>query len=174
MAKKEDIYYDVAPSRGGYVSSAWTSCGISQIDGEFARRIRNINRPVVKLIKVERKPHYFDGTYRSDFWDEYTELPLDQDFYSYDKVSFIHDDESQLFKQLEDTRTDRAKENGIQYQQFELLHPIYIYTHPTYSAKHQGEDPKALAKEIKSHKSLHPKIKANLLGNLKSYLENNY
>ena len=166
--KNKEIYYDCAPTRGGYVSSAWTSYGIRCIDGEFARRIQNINRPVLRLILVERKPH------RNDYWDEYTELPLDKDFYNYDRVAFIHDKELLVYRELKDERTERAKANGIEYQQFEMISTIYSYTNPTYSAKHNGEDPKALEKEIKNHPSLHKDIKKNLLGNLKSYLENNY
>jgi hypothetical protein len=175
--KNKDIYYDCAPTSSKFadraVSSSWTPHGIRCIDSEFSRRIQNINRPVLKLIKVERKPHYFDKDYTSDYWDEYTELPLDKDFHNHARVAFIHN-ESPIYRELEDDRTDKAKANEIQYQQFELIHSIYTYTHPIYSAKHKGEDPKALEKEIKKHPSLHKDIKKNLLSNLKSYLENNY
>lgn len=170
MKKIENLYYDCSPTVGGYVSSTWTEHGIRCIDSEFCRRIQNINKPVLKLILVERNPHYFNGNYTSGYWDDYTELPLDKDFYSHDRVAFIHDD-SQLYRELKDTRSDKAKSNGIQYQQFELLHFVYTYTHPTYSAEHRGEDPKALANEIENHPSLHKVIKKNLLDNLKTYLE---
>jgi hypothetical protein len=171
--KNKGIYYDCAPTTGGYVSSAWTSHGIRCIDSEFSRRIQNINRPVLKLILVERKPHYFNGNYKSDYWDDYTELPLDKDFYNYDRVAFVHED-YKLYRELEDVRTDKAKANGIQYQQFQLMHTIYTYTRPTYSTKHKGEDPKALEKEIKNHPNLHEDIKMNLLTNLKSFLGKKY
>lgn len=171
--KNKDIYYDCSPQSSNFadrnISSYWTPYGIRCIDSEFCRRIQNIYKPVIKLIKVDRKAHYFDGNYRSDWWDDYTDLPLDKDFYSYDRVCFVHD-EGGLFKELEDVRTDKGKANGIKYQQFELLLPTYTYTHPTYSAKHKGEDPKALAKEIRNHSSLHKDIKNNLLGNLKNYI----
>lgn len=170
----EDYYYDCSHINVNYgdrnFSSAYTPYGIRCIDSEYHRRIINIYKPVIKLIKVERNPHYFRDNYRSDWWDDYIDLPLDEDFYSYDRVAFVHD-EGGLFQELEDVRTDKAKENGIKYQQFEFLLPIYTYTHPTYSAKHKGEDPKALAKEIRTNPHLHKKIKANLLANLKNYLK---
>ncbi len=172
----EDIFQDFAPQSVNIldrnISTSWTSWGIRQIDGEFCRRIQNIGKPVIKLIKVERNPHYFNGSFRSDWWDDYIDLPLDKHFYSCDRVAFVHD-EGGLFKELEDVRTDKGKTNGLKYQQFEFLLPIYTYTHPTYSPEFKGEDPKLLAREIRTHDSLHPKIKENLLGNLKTYLKLN-
>lgn len=169
----EDYYVDCAGSSivvgDRRITNFFTPYGIKCLDSEYSRRIRNINKPVVKLIKVDRNPHYFDGSYRSHWWDDYTELPLNEDFHSYDRAAFIHD-ESWHFRELEDKRTEKAKSNGYQYQQFELIHSLYTYTHPTYSAKHKGEDPKALRKEIKENPHLHPKIKENLLHNLKTYL----
>lgn len=169
----EDYYVDCAGSSivagDRRITSFYTPHGIKCIDGEFSRRIQNINKPVVKLIKVDRNPHYFDETYSSDWWDDYTELSLNEDFYSYGRTAFIHHD-GNIFRELEDKRTEKAKINGIQYQQFELIAFIYTYTHPTYSAKHKGEDPTKLRKEIEENPNLHPKIKENLLGNLKTYL----
>lgn len=169
----DDLYIDYAASSTRIgdrtVSSFFTPYGIKCIDSEYSRRIKNINSHVTKLILVERKPHYFNGDYRSDYWDDYSELPLDNGFHSYDRISFIHEDII-CFRELEDNRTEKGKSNGIQYQQFELTTPIYAYTHPIYSAKHEGEDPKKLKQEIKGNPHLHPKIKENLLLNLKSYL----
>jgi hypothetical protein len=165
-----DLYYDCAGSYGRYVSSSYTSYGISCIDSEYCRRIQNIYKPVLKLIKIERVPHYKDGTYRSDYWDEYTELSLDDDYHNYDRVSFIHN-EGNSFIELPDKRTEKGKENGVQYQQFMLITPEYSYTHPTYSAKHRGEDPKLLRKEIKENPHLHKLIKKNLLDNLTNYIK---
>ena len=163
----EDLYYDCAGSYGS-VSSFYTSYGIRCIDSEYSRRIQNLYKPVLKLIKIDRVSHYGSGIYTSDYWDDYTELSLDEDFHNYDRVCFVHD-EGNAFIELPDKRTEKGKANGIQYQQFMLITREYSYTHPTYSAKHKGEDPKALRKEIKENPHLHKLIKKNLLGNLTNY-----
>ncbi len=170
----EDYYYDCSGENDVYGDrrfiSLYTSYGIKCIDSEYSRRIQNIGKPVLRLIKINRTHHYEDGTYRSQWWDDYTDMSLDEDFKSYDRSMFIHD-EGSVFIELEDKRTEYGKKNNIPYQQFVHIVKEYCYTHPTYSAKHKGEDPKALRKEIRENPHLHKKIKQNLLGNLKNRLK---
>jgi hypothetical protein len=89
-------YVDQAGSSSVFGDRRITSAyGIHCIDGEYCRRIRNILDPVQKLIKVTRAHHneiISVGGHVShwDYWDDYEELPLDRDYYSYDKCAFIH------------------------------------------------------------------------------------
>ena len=180
----DDLYYDQSRHDSTYgdrrITSAWTPYGLRTIDGEFGRRIRNIMDPVTRLIKVKRTPHYtsamngYSVPYHSDYWDEYTELPLDQDFHSFDRCVFIHDDNDPYYKIRWDAKTQAEHARkivlGRPVQTHQVCATIYTYTHPTYSAKHRGEDPKALRKEIKECINLHYLIRENLLSNLDSYL----
>lgn len=163
-------YYDCAP-QNGFVSSSYTSYGIKCIDSEYCRRIQNINNPVKKLIRVDRVPHYRDGTYSSDYWDEYTELPLDEDFRSYDRSVFVHNDNEIYSYHVITEDMQRRIDRGRPYNDKYIIVKEYTYTHPIYSAKHNGEDPEALEKEIKDNHNLHQTIKDNLLLNLKNILQ---
>lgn len=165
----QDFYYDCAFQSTTYgdrrFTSGWTPHGIKCIDSEYSRRIQNIGREVVKLIKIKRTAHYKDGNYRSDWWDEYTELPLTEDFYSYDRVAFCYS--NNVFVELEPPKGYNPKYKR-EYQQKRLITSEYTYTHPTYSALHRGEDPKMLEEEIIKNPNLHQVIKDNLLDNLKN------
>lgn len=174
-----DCYYDcsfqVTDIGDRRFSSGWTSHGIKCIDSEYSNRIRNILRPVVKLVKVSRTPHYFDGNHRSRYWDEYTEMPLDEEFYSYDRVVYAYRED--IYNELPiPENVDKwrggyldANKNPI-YQKVSIMIPEYCYTHPTYSPEFKGENPDVLRNEIKSCPNLHNVIKNNLIENLDSIL----
>ncbi len=147
-------------------SSGFTSYGIKCIDSEYCRRIQNIGNPVIQLIKIERTHHYKDGNYYADYWDEYTELPLDQDFYSCNRSAFCYNKNN-----FADIKMPKDFKSIRPYQKVRLIATEYTYTHPTYSAKHKGEDPNMLRDEIIKNPNLHQLIKDNLLGNLENYLK---
>ena len=171
----QDWYYDYSFYSIDYgdrrFSSGWTPHGINCIDAEYCRRIQNLGKPVLKLIKVDRVAHYKDGTYSDRYWDDYTELPLDEDFYSYDRVCFDYTGrpfvDLPIPENIDKWRGKYLDADGNPiYQKIRCITTEYTYTHPTYSAKHHGEDPEMLRDEIVKIPNLHPKIKENLLGNL--------
>lgn len=172
MKDFQQYYYDCAFQVSEFgdrrFTSGFTPHGIKCIDKEYSNRIINIGREVVQLIKIERTAHYKDGNYSSNWWDDYTELSLEEDFYSYDRVAFCYTKDNYII--LEPPKGARLG----RYQQRRLIAPEYTYTHPTYSAKHKGEDPKMLEEEIIKNPNLHPVIKDNLLENLRSRLSIEY
>lgn len=174
-----DCYYDCAFQVTDFgdrrFSSGWTPHGIRCLDAEYSRRIQHILMPVVKLIKVTNTPHYRDGNYASNYWDEYLELPLDEDFYSYDRCIFAYHEDAYIElpkpEGTEKWRGQHLDEDGNpKYQKRKARIAEYCYTHPTYSAKHKGEDPEMLRDEILKNPSLHQVIKDNLIENLNNYL----
>lgn len=151
------------------ITSSYTSYGIQCIDSEYGRRIRNLNRPVLRVIKITRAKHN-NSTF--DYWDDYEEIPLDKDFYCFDRAAFIYEgEELNPFIDLPITKdVQRLIDRGLEYQKQEFEGIIFSYTNPTYLASHRGEDPLALEHEIINNEHLHLSIKENLLSNLKNYI----
>ena len=166
-----NLYYDCAPSNG-IVTSFYTSHGIKCIDSEYVHRIMNIRRTVKRIIQIDRRHHYEskDGGYRSNYWDDYTEIPLDKDYRVFDHAAFIYDDYDPFVMSKITVELERLKSLNLPYQEKILIAKSYSFTKPIYSHIHKGEDPEVLRKEIKTNPHLHKDIKKNLLGNLKTYL----
>ncbi len=173
----EHLYYDCNVNNRTFISSSFTPHGIHCIDTEYCRRIQNICKPVLKLIKIERKPHYRDGEYESDFWDEYTELSLDEDYHNYDRIVFIHNQNNPYIKMptpeyvVEFFKKYPNSKSIFNYQTQSIIETEYCYTYPTYLASHKGENPENLKKEIEENTHLHKLIKENLLDNLHNYIK---
>lgn len=142
-------YTDQAIGRARYgyrtITSAYTEYGIHCMDGEYCKRIINIqmNLTVVAQYAINRRPMYVDGNYRSDYKTFYDECPLGEPCQGQGGMKIV-------------------LSNGREQE--------YSYTKPVFD-KNGREDILILRKEISKNAHLHKDIKNNLLSNLNSSIK---
>lgn len=153
------LHVDQAPYRSQYADRDFMSCytphGIRQIEGQYCRRIMNINRRIAYFINMQRVKGVYKNKRTGEFEDYYglyvdVESRIDPaELYAPDR----------RFQSLGDLKI--VYEGGAECK----LH-YGVSRWPHYDFITGREDPVRLREEIVTEPHLHDKIKENLLQNL--------